>query len=74
MPLIIKTVGNLLLVMVFVSGFVFSVNSQTNLLSQNLLSAVKANHLDSVKLLVNLGADVNYCDSLKAPVVRINLR
>jgi len=64
-----KTLGNLLLVLVLVSGFRFSANSQTNLLSQNLLRAVKANQLDSVKLLVDLGADVNYCDSLKAPVV-----
>ena len=34
-----------------------------------LLKAVKSNNLDSVKSLVQLGANVNYCDSNQAPIV-----
>ena len=34
-----------------------------------LLQVVKNNNLDSVKLLVDHGANVNYCDSNQAPIV-----
>jgi ankyrin repeat protein len=40
-----------------------------NPLNERLLSAVKQNRFDSVKFLVEQGADVNYCDSNKATVV-----
>lgn len=38
-------------------------------LSEQLLNAVKRNHLDSVKLLAEQGADVNYQDRHLAPVL-----
>lgn len=38
-------------------------------LNTTLLEKVKANHLDSVKLLIDLGADVNYQDNNQATVL-----
>lgn len=47
----------------------FSAFAQNSQLNQKLLMAVKANRFDSVKILVEQGADVNYRDTNHAPVV-----
>jgi WD40 repeat protein len=43
--------------------------SAQDMLNERLLEAVKHNRLDSLKILVDQGADVNYTDSNKAPVL-----
>ena len=43
--------------------------SAQSALNDRLLTAVKSNRFDSVKILVEQGADVNYCDSNKATIV-----
>jgi WD40 repeat protein len=47
----------------------FNVIYAQDALNERLLEAVKHNNLDSVKILLAQGADVNYTDSNKAPVL-----